>query len=290
MKKTKSRKQRKRSQWADVWKRLTRNRLAMVSLVCLILILLSAVFAGVLSPYDYAEQDFENRFALPSLEHPFGTDNYGRDILSRVLHGGRISLLVSFMAVFISVILGTLFGVIAGYYGGLTDGIVMRIMDVVMAIPSFLLAVSISAALGSGIGNSALALAISGIPGISRMVRATVLSIREQEYIEAARATGSKNIRIILNHVIPNAFAPLLVEASLCLGMNILSIAGLSFIGLGVQPPTPEWGSILSAGREFLRDFWPIVTFPGVAIVVTMISFNLFGDGLRDALDPKLKR
>lgn len=280
---------RKRGQWRDIWRRLCRNKLAVVSMVVLILIVLSAVFAPVIAPYDYAKQDIANAFAMPSLEHPMGTDNYGRDIFSRIIWGGRISLLVSLASVVMALILGCLLGATAAYFGGLYDSIVMRTLDVVMAIPQFLLAVCINAALGSGLFNTALAIAVGGVPTYARLMRATTLTITDMEYVEAARAIGNRDMRIILRHIIPNTMAPIIVDSTLRIGFSILSIAGLSFIGLGIQPPTPEWGSILNAGKEYIRDFWPIVVFPGLAIMVTLFAFNLLGDGLRDAMDPRLK-
>lgn len=283
-------KRRKRGPWAEVLHRLIRNRMAMVSMVLVLIIILVAVFADFIAPYPYDEIDMTARFEYPSWKHPLGTDNYGRDLLSRIIYGGRISLLVSLLAVALSFVAGCVLGATAGYFGGVYESIVMRVMDMLMAIPMFLLAVSVSAALGSGTFNSAIAIAVGFLPPSTRLMRATVLTIKEQEYIEAARATGSSQLRIIVKHITPNTLAPVIVDTTLRIGGAILGIASLSFIGLGVQPPTPEWGSILSAGREYIRDFWPIVTFPGLAIMVTLIAFNLLGDGLRDALDPRLKQ
>lgn len=284
------RRNRKRGPWAEVMHRLVRNKMAMVSLVLVLLICLTAVFADLIAPYPYDEIDMTARFELPSWEHPLGTDNYGRDLLSRIIYGGRISLLVSLLAVALSFVAGCVLGATAGYFGGVYEGIVMRVMDMLMAIPMFLLAVSISAALGTGTFNSAIAIAVGFLPPSTRLMRATVLTIKEQEFVEAARATGSSQMRIVIKHITPNTLAPVIVDTTLRIGGAILGIAGLSFIGLGVQPPIPEWGSILSAGREYIRDFWPIVTFPGLAIMITLVAFNLLGDGLRDALDPRLKQ
>lgn len=281
---------RKRSQWRDVWTRLRRNKLAMVAMVIVILLILVAIFADFIAPYDYAKQDIRNKFQFPNSEHLLGTDNFGRDLLSRIIHGGRISLLVSVMAVAIALVTGSLLGATAGYFGGMYESVVMRLMDIVMAIPGFLLAVSISSALGNGIQNTALAISVGAIPSYARIMRATVLTIKDQEFVEAARATGASNMRIIMSDIIPNTLSPIIVESTLRIGACILQISSLSFIGLGVQPPTPEWGSIMASGREYIRDFWPIVTFPGIAIMITLFGFNLLGDGLRDALDPRLKR
>ncbi len=276
--------------WAEVWKRLKKNKVAMASLVLLVIILLSTIFANVLAPYSFSEVNIANRFQYPSAEHLLGTDNYGRDILTRIMYGGRISLLVSLLAIAMSTVVGGFLGATAAYFGGRYENIVMRCLDVLMAIPAFLLAISISAALGSGVFNSAIALSVAGIPSSARLMRATVLGVKDQEYVEAARANGVRTGGIILRHIIPNCFAPVLVDCTLRIGSNILQISSLSFIGLGVQPPTPEWGSILAAGRDYIRDFWPIVVFPGIAIMLTLIAFNLLGDGLRDAMDPRLKR
>ena len=277
-------------QWGDVWRRLRRNKLAMVGMFIVIILVLIAIFADQIAPYAYNEEDFRNRMLFPCAAHPFGTDNQGRDILSRVIYGGRISLLVSVMGVTISLTVGSLLGAVAGFYGGKLEFIVMRLMDILMSIPGNLLAVCISAALGTGVWQTALAAAVTGIPSSTRMLRASVLSVREQEYIEATRAAGSSDTRMIWRHIVPNCLAPMIVDTTMRLGGTILMISGLSFIGLGVQPPTPEWGAMLNAGRQYIRDFYPLVVFPGVAIMLTMFGFNVFGDGLRDALDPKMKQ
>lgn len=280
----------KRSQWADVWRRLRRNKLAMVGMSLVILLVLMAVFATILAPYPYDLQDLSSRFEFPNSKHWLGTDNFGRDILSRLMYGGRISLLVSVMAVAVSVGFGGFIGSIAGYFGGLVDSIIMRLIDVLQAIPGTLLAVCISALLGGGVWQTAIAVAVGGIAPSCRMLRATALTIRDKEYVEAALSNGSTNLRLILTHVVPNCLAPIIVDTSLRLGGNIMMISGLSFIGLGVQPPTPEWGSILNSGRTYIREFYPLILFPAAMITLTLFGFNVFGDGLRDALDPKLKQ
>lgn len=282
--------ERKRSQWRDVWRRLRKNKLAMVGLVTVLLMMIVTIFAEQIAPYSYSQQDLANSFAPLSWEHPLGTDNLGRDILSRIIYGGRISLLVAIVALVLSTVSGCIIGAIAGYFGGKCDAVIMRIMDVLMTIPGFLLAVSISTALGTGLFNTALAISITGIPRGVRIMRASVMTIRDQEYVEAAVACGSSNLRIIFRQIFPNTLAPMIVHCSLGIGSNILAISGLSFIGLGVQPPTPEWGSILNAGRQYIRDYWPIIIFPGMAIMITLFGFNLLGDGLRDALDPRMKQ
>ena len=278
----------KRSQMRDIWRRFKSNKLAMVGLVIVVVIVLSAVFADVITPYEYSARS-SDRLVFPCLAHPFGTDNYGRDLLSRVIYGGRISLLVSLLGLLISVGIGSVLGATAGYFGGPYVTIVMRLMDIIMAFPGTLMAVAVSALLGNGVVNTAIAVSVGGIAPSARMLRATVLTIRDQEYVEAARARGSGNFRIIIRQILPNTLSPLIVDSTLRIGTNIMMISGLSFIGLGVQPPTPEWGSILNTGREFITTFWPMITFPGIAIMLTMFGFNVMGDGLRDALDPKLK-
>ena len=281
---------RKSSQWKDVWIRLRRNKLAMVGMVIAILLALMAIFAPVIAPYDYQVQNVAQRLQMPSAEHLMGTDNMGRDILSRLIYGGRISLLVSLLAVIVSLVIGGLLGAVSGYMGGKVDSIIMRIMDILMAIPGILMAVCISAALGGGVWQTALAIAVAGIAGVCRLVRGQTLTLRNQEYIEAARASGSGTLRILLSNIIPNCLAPIIVNTTMSIGGNIMMISALSFVGLGVQPPIPEWGAILNSGREYVSTFWPLITFPGIAIALTMFGFNVFGDGLRDALDPKLKQ
>lgn len=280
---------RRRGLWRDILGRLFRNKLGTFGLIIVIVLLILIIFAGVFTKYEYSAQDFGSRFLLPSWDHPMGTDNFGRDLWSRLLYGGRISMLVAVVAVAIATGLGIIFGSIAGYFGGKTDLIITRLMDILMAIPALLLAIAISSALGSGPIKTAVAISISSIPHAARIMRSTVMSVKGNEFVEAARATGSGNARIIFKHILPNTIAPLIVNATLQLGGCIMSISGLSFIGLGVQPPTPEWGSILAAGRAYIRDFWPIIVFPSLFIVLTVFGFNLFGDALRDALDPRLK-
>lgn len=281
---------RRRGQAADIWRRLCENKLAIVGMCIVVVLIFVAVFADFIAPYGFNEQNPMEELQLPSAAHWLGTDSYGRDILSRIIYGGRISLLVSLMAVAISFVVGGLIGSVAGYFGGVVDTLVMRLMDMMMAIPSTVLAICISAMLGRGTWQTAVAVAIGGIAPSCRMIRATALTIREQEFIEASRACGSRSFRIIMEHIIPNCLAPIIVDATLRLGGNIMMISGLSFIGLGVLPPTPEWGSMLNDGRQYIRSFWPLVTFPGIAIMLTMFGFNVFGDGLRDALDPKMKQ
>ncbi len=285
----KNKTRRKNSQMKEIIGRLFRNKAAIVGLVILLILVVCAIFADGLAPYDYAAQDLKNRFVPPCFAHPFGTDNLGRDILSRIIYGSRISLTVGLASVCLAAVIGIFLGSIAGFYGGRSDNIIMRAMDVLLAIPSLLLAISIAATLGNGIPNLILAIGFGAAPTYARIVRASILSLKEQEFIEAARSVGASDFRIIFHHILPNCLAPIIVQMTLGVASAILSTASLSFIGLGIAPPTPEWGSMLSAGRQYIRDAWHIVTFPGAAIMITIFGLNLFGDGLRDALDPKLK-
>lgn len=282
-------KKKKNSRLMEVWKRLKKNKLALVGLGILVLLVLVAIFADFIAPYGFDKQNLQATFQYPSSKHIFGTDEFGRDIFSRVVYGSRISLEVGFIAVSIAVVIGGILGAMAGYYGGKLDNFIMRAMDILLAIPQILLAISIVAALGPGLVNLMIAVGISSIPGYARIVRASVLSIKDQEFVEAAKAAGSSDARIIFKHIIPNAMAPIIVQATLGVAIAILTAAGLSFIGLGIQPPTPEWGSMLSGGRGYIRDYWYMTMFPGLAIVVTIFALNVLGDGLRDALDPRLK-
>ena len=283
----------KRSNVGEIWHRLRKNKLSMVCLVILVIMILGIIFAGVLSPYDYAEQDLTQRFALPSKAHWMGCDDYGRDLLTRLLVGGRYSLLIAILSVAIGIICGMVIGALCGFFGKRIDATLMRIMDVIMSIPGMMLAICISVAMGSGVFNTALALAVGTIPIIARQLRSSTMLINSQEYIEAARSFGESNFKIIMTHVIPNCMAPIIVQASLYIGGAIMGIAGLSFLGLGVQPPTPEWGNILNNGLDFIYDFstrWHVIVFPALFIVVAELCFNLLGDGLRDAMDPRMRK
>lgn len=283
----------KRSNVGEIWHRLRKNKLSMVCLAVLVIMILGIIFAGALSPYDYAEQDLTQRFALPSKEHWMGCDDYGRDLLTRLLVGGRYSLLIAILSVAIGIICGMVIGALCGFFGKRIDSTLMRIMDVIMSIPGMMLAICISVAMGSGVFNTALALAVGTIPIIARQLRSSTMLINSQEYIEAARSFGESNFKIIMTHVIPNCMAPIIVQASLYIGGAIMGIAGLSFLGLGVQPPTPEWGNILNNGLDFIYDFstrWHVIVFPALFIVVAELCFNLLGDGLRDAMDPRMRK
>ncbi len=280
---------RRKTQTGDIMKRLFQNKLGMLGFVIVAVLVILCTFAGVFTKYPYDLQQFPLRFQYPNAQFWLGTDNFGRDLWSRLLYGGRVSLLVALMATLISGGLGAVLGAIAGYFGGKTDTIITRLMDVLMAVPAILMAISVSVALGAGPVNTALAISITGIPYGTRIMRSTVMSIKGNDFVEAAKATGFRPLRLIFRHIVPNTISPLLVNSTLMIGGNIMVISGLSFVGLGVAPPTPEWGSILVAGREYIRTFWPIVLFPSLFIMLTLFGFNLFGDGLRDALDPKLK-
>lgn len=283
-------KARKNSQFGGVMKRLRKNRLAVFGLICVILLVLVAVFADFIAPYDYAEQHLLDAFQPPSSKYLFGTDEFGRDIFSRVIYGSRISLQVGFIAVGLAMFIGGFLGAISGYYGGRTDNIIMRIMDVLLSIPQILLAIAIAASLGPGLFNLMIAVGISSIPSYARIVRGSVLSIKGQEFVEASKAMGAGDLQIIMKHIIPNCMAPIIVQATLGVAFAILTAAGLSFIGLGIQPPVSEWGGMLSSARGYIRDCAYMTFFPGMAIMITILALNFLGDGLRDALDPKLRR
>ncbi len=300
-------KKKKNSVNKEILKRLRRNKSAMFGLFIILVLIFTAIFADFIAPYGIDDQELRAKFTEPSFMRFFGaeeedytdrngntyllgTDNLGRDIFSRLVHGSRVSLMVGGIAVSISAITGGLLGALAGYYGKLVDNLIMRFVDVMLAIPSILLAISITSAFGPGLRNVMIAVGIGAIPSYVRIVRASVLSVRGQEFVEAARSIGASDFRIIFRHILPNALSPLIVQATLGVAGAILSAAGLSFIGLGIQPPSPEWGAMLSAGRQYLRDEWYVVMFPGFCIMITIFALNLFGDGLRDALDPRLKR
>jgi peptide/nickel transport system permease protein len=270
-------------------RRLRRSTSALVGGALVLAMLIATLGADVFAPSDPTEMQLSQRFEPPSASAWFGTDEFGRDVFSRVLHGGRISLLAGVMVVTISSLGGLLLGLSSGYVGGWLDFLVQRSMDILLAIPGLLLALSVSAMLGPGILNAMIAVAISTIPVSTRLIRATTLSTREQPYIEAARVLGGSSTRIVVRHVLPNITGPLVVLMSLQIPAAILAAASLSFVGLGAQPPTPEWGAMLSVGRDYLQEQWWIATFPGIAIMLGVLGFNLFGDGIRDALDTRLR-
>ena len=279
-----------RSPLADVLFRLRKSPLAMFGLAVILVLIVLALFADQLAPYSYSKQNLAHMFESPSRQFLLGTDEFGRDILSRLIYGARVSLQVGFIAVGIALAVGGFLGAVSGYYGGWIDNSIMRIMDVLLSIPQTLLAIAIAAALGPGLFNLMIAVGISAVPNYARIVRSSVLSIRSMEFIEPARAVGSPDLRIILKHILPNSMAPIIVQSTLGVASAILNAAGLSFIGLGIQPPFPEWGAMLSGGRQYIRDYPHMTLYPGLAIMITILALNFLGDGLRDALDPKLKR
>lgn len=280
----------KKSQFREVWERLVRNKVAMVGLVVFVALILMAIFADVIVDYDMAiKQDATNRFAGSSLEHPFGTDELGRDLFARIVHGARLSVSLGVAATALSLSIAVLLGAIAGYFGGIVDEIIMRITDIFLAIPAILLSISIVASMGQSTMNLLIAMTIAFTPRSIRIMRASTLSVRNMEYIEAAKAIGGKNTHIILKHVLINIAAPIIVQASMGVADAIMMIASLSYLGLGAQPPTPEWGALLSNGKDVMRRAPQIIMWPGVFLLLTTLSLNLLGDGLRDALDPKLK-
>ena len=271
----------------DIWRQFRKQILGLIGGGILSMLLLMALLAPVLAPYDPLAQDLYQRLQPPSTDHWFGTDDFGRDILSRIVYGSRISLRIGLIAISLALTGGTLFGLVAGYRGGMVDMLIMRSMDLMLAFPSILLAIAIVAVIGPGIENAILAVSIVLVPQFARLVRSSVLTVREATYVEAARALGATESRLLFYSILPNCTAPLIVQTTLGMGTAILDAAGLSFLGLGAQPPVPEWGAMLSGGRELLlRAPW-VMTFPGLVIFAVVLGLNLFGDGLRDALDPK---
>lgn len=270
------------------WYSIARNRLVLVGAMLVIGVLVAGLLAPMISPYDPIKIT-PDALAPPSREHLFGTDDLGRDILSRMLYGARISPIVGLIAVAISAVAGVGMGLVSGYAGGAADNVIMRIVDVLLSFPGIVLAIGIVAILGPGLNHALLAVGIAGIPTFARVVRGSVLVEKEKEYVEAARLLGVRTPRLLLLHILPNVMAPVIVLSSLSVATAILAAAALSFVGLGAQLPTPEWGAMLSQGREYLSSQWWVATFPGVAIALTVLSVNLLGDGLRDVLDPRLR-
>lgn len=279
----------KRGQGAEIWRRFRKNKNALVGMFLFLILLSFALFAEYIAPYDPIKQNLRNIMQTPSWEHILGTDELGRDIFSRIVYGSRISMTVGLIAVGIAFVAGSAMGAVSGYYGGVLDHAIMRVVDITMSIPAILLNISIVAALGTGLQNVMIAIGISNVPRFSRIVRASVMSLRDQEFVEASRAAGATDFYIIIQHILPNCMAPLIIQSTVSIGSSILQCAGLSFIGLGIVAPTPEWGAMLSTGRDFLRKAPHLTTFPGLAIMIAVYAMNLMGDGLRDALDPKLK-
>lgn len=291
-----ARKNRRRKQEAGVsslgyeaWKRLKRNRMAMIGMVIILLLIACAIFAPLIAPYDYEYQDYNAILQPPSGTHLMGTDNFGRDIFSRVVYGTRISIPIGLICVCISSTVGGAFGALAAFYGGKTENIIMRFMDIYQSIPSMLLAIAIAAALGSGMRNLIFAIALGTIPLYARVVRGAILTVKRKDYVQAARAIGASTGRLIIKHMLPNCIGPIIVQMTFSVAAGILTAASLSYIGLGIAPPTPEWGAMLNAGKQYLQTYPHMLIFPGLMIMITVLALNLFGDGLRDALDPRLK-
>lgn len=276
--------------WKEAWLSFCKNRLALIGLGIVIFFIILAIIAPVIAPYSFKEQDLTKRLLAPSSEHWFGTDDFGRDIFSRVVYGARISLWVGFFSVLGSVVLGTALGIISGYYGRWVDAIISRIFDIMLAFPSILLAIAVVAILGPSLQNALIAIAVINIPNFGRLVRSKVLSVKQEEYIMAARAVGMRDSRILFRHILPNSISPVIVQATLAIATAIIEAAALGFLGMGAQAPTPEWGKMLSDSKQYLMQAPWTLFFPGMAIMLTVLGFNLMGDGLRDVLDPKMKQ
>lgn len=274
----------------QVWRHLRRNRLAMVGLAVLVLFLLCAIFAPFITPYDPIKTDFGNALQAPSSENLLGTDWLGRDSFSRILYGSRISLAIGLISVTIGMLIGVPIGALSGYYGGRFDILIQRVIDILIAFPGILLAIVVVAVLGVGVENVMIAVGIASVPIYTRLVRGSVLAVKEQGYIAAAKALGIGDARIIIRHIMPNCLGPIIVQSTFQIATAILWAAGLGFLGLGAQPPDPEWGAMLSKGREYIRTSHHLTTYPGLAILFMVLGFNLLGDGLRDALDPRSRK
>jgi len=275
--------------WQDAWKRMKKNKTGMLGMYIILLLLVVAIFAQLLAPYDAKAVDVLNAYRTPSLEHPFGTDELGRDILSRCIAAAQISLPMGILGAIASVLFGGVLGLIAAFFMGITDQAIMRIMDVMQAIPATLMAITVVATIGTGVPQLVLAIALSALPLFARTVRSAVLTVRDSEYVEASRTIGAGNIRLMIRHILPNCMGHMIIFIVSSVSGSIMLISMMSYIGLGILPPTPEWGSLLAAGKTYIQSFPHMVIFPGVMILITVFAFNLFGDGVRDALDPKLK-
>ena len=279
----------KKSRLSETWRQLKKNKAAVVSLFIIIAVALVAIFAPFLAPYPYDDQNTKRALEPPSKDHLLGTDRLGRDILSRLIYGTRQSLQMGVVATVIAAVVGVIIGAVAGYYGGWVDNLLMRLLDIYQSIPMFLLCVTFAAVLGPSLRNAVIAIGISMVPGFARLMRASILTVREMEYVEAAKSINASNARIIYKHIIPNAIAPTIVSLTMSIGGSVMAGAGLSFIGLGVQPPMAEWGAMISDARNYMRAHGTLALYPGICIMITVLAFNLLGDGLRDALDPRLK-
>jgi ABC-type dipeptide/oligopeptide/nickel transport system permease subunit len=277
------------SLWRDAWRRLLRNKLAVAGGVTVALLCLVAVFANVLSPHSYTKANFGSIYQFPSREFPLGTDQLGRDVLSRMIYGARVSMLVGLGSQIIVVLLGVPLGAVAGYAGGRTDILMTRFIDVMYAFPRLLFVILVMSMLGAGLMNIFIALGLTGWVGIARQTRAQVLALKEKEFVEGARALGARGWRVLTRHILPSALTPIVVSVTFGIPEAIFTEAALSFIGVGINPPTPSWGQMVGENQQYLRSYWYLCVFPSIAIAVTMLSFTFFGDGVRDALDPKMK-
>jgi len=275
--------------WRDAWRRLLRNKLAVAGGVTVVLLCLVAIFANVLAPQSYTKANFENIYEFPSREFPLGTDQLGRDVLSRMIYGARVSMLIGLGSQVIVVLLGVPLGAVAGYVGGRTDILMTRFIDVMYAFPRLLFVILVMSMLGAGLMNIFIALGLTGWVGIARQTRAQVLALKEKEFVEGARALGARGWRVLTRHILPSALTPIVVSVTFGIPEAIFTEAALSFIGVGINPPTPSWGQMVGENQQFLRSYWYLCVFPSIAIAVTMLSFTFFGDGVRDALDPKMK-
>ncbi|MGN7387349.1 nickel transporter permease [Sporosarcina sp. SAFN-015] len=272
------------------WRRLRKNKAAVVGGVLVLFFILIGIFGPYLTSMDPNSPQIANKLKPPSAEHWFGTDNYGRDIFTRIIHGMGITMKVGFFSVALGGVVGVFLGIISGYYGGKLDTVIMRIMDILLAFPGILLALAIVSVLGGSLQNVIIAVGIFSVPAFARIVRGSTLTVRKLEYIDAIKALGAKDGRIIFKHILPNVLSPIIVQLTLRIATAVLTASGLAFLGLGAKPPTPEWGAMLSEGRAYMREAPHLVLFPGVMIVIVVLAFNIFGDGLRDALDPKMKK
>jgi len=275
--------------WRDVWRQIVRNPLSLTGLVIIVALVLLAILAPYIAPCDPFATDPINKLEPPSLTHLMGSDGLGRDIFTRVLYGTRISLWIAVLILLLAGVLGTTVGILAGYLGGFWDNLLMRVTDIFMAFPRLILAMAIAAALGPSLTNVVIAISFSAWTVFARLARARAIAVREEDYVEAARAVGASNFRIILRHILPMAISPVIIQGTISMGGIILTAAGLGFLGFGAQPPTPEWGVMVSDGRNFMPHGWWVSTFPGLAIMVTVLGFNLLGDGIRDILDPRMR-
>lgn len=279
----------RRSMMGEAMIRLVHNKTAMAGIFVLLIITLLCLSASLICPEGYNEQNIADRFTGPGSEYLLGTDRLGRSMLARILYGGRYTLLIGFAATLVSTVMGIILGTFAGYYGGIVDNVIMRVLDVLNSIPNLLMAIVISATLGNGIINTIFAVGIAAVPGFARTVRGPMLAVMNEEYIEAARSIDAKDARIMFRHILPNIMSPIIVQFTLGLAMSILCVSSLSFLGMGIQAPEPEWGALLSDSRQYLQQYPYLANIPGLAVAIVVLAVNLFGDGLRDALDPKLK-